>query len=365
MDASAKQARPEPRDRPSRSCPLAALLALVCVACVTDLRAPAPRTQEHFRASPEQVDLDALARMSAAADTEPDDLDTQWAAAIAHVHASLQGHLQLRDEAERLLERAWRLDPEGEQVPAARVLARYLNMRSSVLDLSKLDLQITLYESLVEDDRALDELAADEFHYASFIAAAEALAAYGEGRELAALARLQRLERAMQARTRARPDEIDTFAMAGNFELTFAGVIPIGRQRRLAAGNEYLHAQQRNWERLSPAARDTTIAPNVRSVFALYLAEGWLAAAEDQRAAETYRELIELEGQPDTRVRRQIVALAQHRLAHLDTYSGALELLPPWPAGVSGCVGCHATETALPTDDLFVAPELRVADQAR
>lgn len=322
-------------------------------ACVTRLDAPPPRSAEHFTRGRTLIDLDELERLRSAAEAEPTHLATQWQAGMAHLRASLRGHVELRDHAERYLERAWRLDPHGESVPAARVLARYLNMRSSVMDVAKLDLQIELYRSLLD---AQPERDADHFHVASFVDAAEALAAYAAGDTLAALRKLDSLERRMAARIRERPEDIDTCAMAGNFELTFAGLIPVGVNKRLRRGVAYLEVQQDNWTQLSPRARSTGIAPNVRSVFALYLAEGLLAAGEREAAAARYEQLLRFEDVPDTTPRRQIVALANHRLANLDAYVGARELLPPWPAGVSGCVACHATEASLPVDDLHLLP---------
>jgi tetratricopeptide (TPR) repeat protein len=330
---------------------------LLVAACVGQLDPPPPRAAEQFTQGRALVDLDALAVARERADAAPDDIDAQWSAGMAHARASLQGHVELRDHAERYLERAWLLDPHADQVPAAQVLARFLNIRTSVLDLARLELQIALYESLIEPEqreRGPVTMAAEQFHFASFAAAAEALQTYDQGRTLAALRRLNRLERDMKRRAAAHPDDIDSCAMAGNFELTFAGVIPVGVERRLARGVDYLATQQDHWEQLSPRARSTAIAPNVRSVFALFLAEGLLARGDEDDAARRYRELIELEDQPDTAPRRQIVALAQHRLEHLDAYAGDRALLPPWPSGVTGCVACHSREATLPTDDLYL-----------
>ncbi|WP_106391825.1 hypothetical protein [Enhygromyxa salina] len=333
-------------------------LAVVSSACVA-LHPPPPRTADQFVPGERAlVDLDRLAQLRARADAQPDALELQWRAATAHVQATLRGHVDQRDHAERYLERAWHIDPEGDEVPAARVLARLLNMRSSVMDLDKLDLQIELYRSLLHDDTPAGQNPTDaqQFQFASFIAATEALASYDQGRTLAALRQLNALERAMQRRASAHPDDIDSSAMAGNFELTFAGVIPVGVDKRLRRGIDYLEVQQDHWQHLSPHARDTARAPNVRSVFALFLAEALLARAEVEAAADRYAQLIALDDQPDTAPRAQIVALARHRLANLDAYAGARELLPPWPSGVTGCVACHSREAELPTDDLHLLP---------
>jgi hypothetical protein len=329
------------------------------MSCVGSLEPPPPRTAEQFTAGRELSDFDELARLRALAEREPTQLDAQWRAGMAYVRATLHGHVDQRDHAERYLERAWRLDPAAEKVPAARVLARFLNMRSSVLDLAKLDLQIELYRSLL-DAKQDAELDARAFHFASFAAAAEALERYADGDTLAALRKLGALERTMHARTREQPEDIDTSAMAGNFELTFAGMIPIGVDKRLRRGVAYLETQQDHWQQQSAPARNTGVAPNVRSVFALYLAEGLLAAGEVEAAAQRYQQILDFPDQPETKPREQILALARHRLANLDTYAGELELLPPWPAGVTGCVACHSREANLPVDDLYMSTGLEL-----
>lgn len=329
--------------------------------CVGSFDPPPPRTAEQFTAGRELSDLDELARLRAAAEREPTRLDAQWQAGMAHVRATLHGHVDERDHAERYLERAWRLDPEAKQVPAARVLARFLNMRSAVLDLAKLDLQIELYRALLDASSSAElELDAKRFRFASFAAAAEALDRYGEGDTIAALRQLAALERSMHVRAREQPEDIDAITMAGNFELTFAGIIPVGVDKRLRRGVAYLETQQDHWQQLSPPARNTGVAPNVRSVFALYLAEGLLAAGEIEAAARRYQQILDFPDQPDTAPREQILAVARHRLANLDAYAGTLELLPPWPAGITGCVACHSHEASLPIDDLYLAPGLEL-----
>jgi tetratricopeptide (TPR) repeat protein len=338
---------------------LLALALLSNAACLGRLDPPPPRTAEQFTAGRELSDLDELARLRAAAEREPMRLEAQWQAGMAHVRATLHGHVDERDHAERYLERAWRLDPEAKQVPAARVLARFLNMRSAVLDLAKLDLQIELYQSLLDASSSAD-LEAKRFRFASFAAAAEALERYGEGDTSAALRKLTALERAMHVRTREQPEDIDASAMAGNFELTFAGMIPVGVDKRLRRGVAYLETQQDHWQQLSPPARNTGVAPNVRSVFALYLAEALLAAGEVESAARRYQQILNFRDQPETVPREQILAVARHRLANLDAYAGSLELLPPWPAGITGCVACHSHEASLPIDDLYLSPGLEL-----
>lgn len=327
-----------------------------------ELKAPPPRSSEAFLSAGDGEELERLATLRAAADADPSALTQQWRAGTAHVRASLRGHIEQREHAERYLERAWRLDPAGERVPAARVLARFLNMRSSVMDLSKVELQLQLYASqqVADEGSGHAQLEPAAFHVDSFARGAEALRRYGEGDTLAALRTLERLERSLERRIAQYPEEIDTHTMAGNFALTFAGVLPVGVERRLQRGIEHLEVQQDHWEQLSPRARNTELAPNVRSVFAIFLAEALLAAGERESAAARYEQLIAFtpDEVPETQVRAQLVALARHRLANLDAYAGSRELLPPWPAGVSGCVACHARVAVLPTDDLYLLPEL-------
>ena len=320
---------------------------------MAELAPPPPRSAEQFTRGQTLVDLGRLAELRAAADAQPEQLGPQWRAGSAHLRASLHGHLEQREHAERYLERAWELDPGGEQVPAARVLARFLNMRSSVLDLSKLGLQQRLYSSQLESEGE-DESERARFQLECFSAAADAMQRYAQGQELAALRELDALERRMLEWMRAAPDDIDTHTMFANFELTFAGVIPVGVERRLRRGIDHLELQQDHWEQLSPRARNTAFAPNVRSVFALFLAEALLAHGDTEAARGRYEQLAGFTDEPQTRVREQLLELAAHRLAHLDAYAGDHALLPPWPAGVSGCVACHSREATLPTDDLYL-----------
>ena len=145
--------------------------AAASLACLT-LDPPPPRSAAEFTASRELVELDRLPALRAAADAEPESLRAQWQAGMAHLRACLQGHVDQRDLAEHYLERAWRLDPQSQQVPVARTLGRFLNMRSAVLDLDRIDLQIAVYDSLLADPE-LD--AATRLQFSGFKAAAEAV----------------------------------------------------------------------------------------------------------------------------------------------------------------------------------------------
>lgn len=336
------------------------LLAYVLAgaACSMTPSAPPRRDAAEFTQGRALVDLDALAELREQADAHPDELDAQWSAALAHVWASLEGHVELQDETEQLLYRAWLLDPRGDVVPAARVLARYLNMRSSVLDLDAIDLQVELYavQRARKREHALGrtgvrEMSERHFQIDSLHLAATALADYDEGHALRAYAKLAKLERRIDRRLDAHEGELDTHTMAGNFALTFAAALPLARTRRLAQAIDHLDAQQADWRGLSSGARDQQVAPNVHSVFALWLAEALLAAGELERARAAYRHVVALPDQPDTQPRRQIVALAEQRLESLEQHAGDLRLLPAWPAGMSSCVACHSHDATLPIDD--------------
>ena len=201
-----------PRSQPARGRAAAcALLVVLTGGCALELDTPQMRSAEVFVGEGAPSERARLVELRASAEAAPEDSSAQWRAGAAHVRSSLRGHLEQREHAERYLERAWRLDPRGERVPAARVLARFLNLRSSVMDLSKIDLQLELYASVLDgldaragasegEGKASDDeaLAAAQFQFDSFARAAQALRRYGEGQTLGALRELGALEREME-----------------------------------------------------------------------------------------------------------------------------------------------------------------------
>jgi hypothetical protein len=299
------------------------------------------------------VDHEALARVAADAEARPGQEAAQFRAGIEHAHAALVGHFEYQEAAERYLLRAHELEPG--RSPATLILARFLNLRSSALDLSRVDLQARLYGVALA--RARDgcdpALRGDAFHVHALRSSAQALSAWDDGQPMQALHRVRRLERELAAHVAAHPDDVDAHVMAGNFELTWAGVIGVGSRRRLEAGIAYLERSLQHWPSLSAGARDVGIAPNVQSVFTLALAEAQLAAGRTEAAATTYAQLLDLDV-PHTRAREQIEALARHRLDRLDAYAGEADLLPPWPHGPTACVACHARTTELPATGLHL-----------
>lgn len=342
---------------------LLAVLSPACASLTLELpQAPDPQVQTAaFTQGRALVDLDHLARVEARAEAAPEDVRAQWQAAMAYSRATLEGHVDQRAQAERYLERARGLDPKAERVPAARVLVRFLNMRSAVGDFSRVGQQRVLYEELLAGAGrpSAGRSRFDAVHLESLHASVGAMAQYADGRPLAALRALAAMEDEMSAHIAAHPEDIDARTMAANFELTFAGIVPVGRHARLEWGMEELAVQQAHWDQLSPRARSEAVAPNVRTVFAFQLAEALVAAGELGRAEAAYDAVVELDALvPETTPRAQLVGLAQGRLEQLR--AGATfdegELLPPWPRAVTGCVACHSETANLPTEDLHAAP---------
>ncbi|TPV96727.1 MAG: hypothetical protein B7733_03225 [Myxococcales bacterium FL481] len=302
------------------------------------------------------IDLSRLRTTREQAERRPSDARAQFVAGMAHVRAALRGYVQARDPAEFYLERAFRLDADA--FPSARVLGRFTNMRSSVFDTSKVPLQVELYRSMASTDgRHPQDLMMPAFHVHGFLAADLALHDLAQGRAVSAWRRVRRLERELEARTQAYPDEIDTFSMAGTFASTFAAALPLGKRKRARQAAEYFEVQQSHWDELSPPARNTGWAPNTRVVFALTQAELWLASGEVTQARRAYDRVLTVAA-PSTRIRAQLRRVARHRQTHLQRYAGKTQLLPPWPHGTISCVACHAEETTLPTDTLYVEAEL-------
>jgi hypothetical protein len=321
----------------------------VCLAtgCASSVDVPAHIERSADLVTIDPIDRDHLARLVADADARPHDEAPQFRAGIEHAHATLVGHLEHQRTAERYLLRAHELDPGCS--PATLVLARFLNLRASVLDLSRVDLQAELYRVALDSDAPRQ----DAFHVHALLSSVHALAAWEHGQPLAALQRVRELEREMATHLVLHPDDVDAHAMAGNFELTWAGVIEVGSRRRLEAGIDALAVTTTRWRELSPGARDVGIAPNVQSVFTLALAEAQLAAGRTSDAATSYEALLDLDV-PHTRAREQIEALARHRLDRLDTYAGDARLLPPWPHGPTACIACHSRTTDLPDTGLLL-----------
>lgn len=277
--------------------------------------------------------------------------DPRTVRALELTHRVLDGDLSLAEPARAALVDAWQREPEA----IAPVLGRYLNLYATTLELDHVGVQVDVYEEYRGRLAAAPPSVriAAEGHHAS----ARALEALGDEHPGVALGRVQRLERRMARYLRRHPDDIDVAAMAGNFEVNFAGALPWRKRARASAGADYLERVYEQFESLSPGSRDLEVAPGVRIVFAFYLAECQLALGRTERAAQLYGALADLEG-PRTGPREDLELVATHRLEHLEDYAGRMDLLPPWPSGVSSCVACHAEEGRLVARDLYIAPGL-------
>lgn len=225
-------------------------------------------------------------------------------------------------------------------------------MRSTALDFSRVDLQVELYESLHSEGVDPVEAQLHEFTTDCFLEVARAIEAYEGGEVLTAYRRVARLEHRLERRLRHHPEDIDTHAMAGNYALAFAGILPIGKERRLGRAIEHLEIQQTHWSELTPGARNENVAPNVRAVWTFMLAETLTAAGETERAKVHYDAVIDDDGR-NSLARDQLARVSRERLSQLENYAGRDELLPVWPSGPAGCLACHSRHATLPTEGLF------------
>src|SRR5690606_32651595 len=141
-------------------------------------------------------------------DARPEHEAAQFRAGIEHAHAVLVGHFRHRDAAEHYLLRAHALDPG--RSPATLVLARFLNLRASVLDLSRIDLQAELYRIALERELAACGAAPsdDAAHLQALLGSTLALAAWDDRRPLEALHRVRALERQLAHALTVRPEDI-------------------------------------------------------------------------------------------------------------------------------------------------------------
>lgn len=290
----------------------------------------------------------ALDRVVARADARPRDVLAQRVAGDASMLAALRGDLRQRERAEHYLERAYRLDPA--HVSTARSLGRFLNMRASAFDFTKLDLQAEVYAGLAQHPSISEQ---QRFVYACFHDATRALDDYRKGRELAALRRIRRLERDLDRHLGDHPDDIDAHAMAGNYAVTFAGAIPVSQPKRLDRAIEHLEIQQQRWHELTVRAAGSVRSPNTRAVFTFMLAESLMARGRADAALPYYRRLARADPGLTNLPAHRIALAARDRLDHPSAYQGDRGLLPIWPGGVAGCVACHSTTADLDPNSLY------------
>lgn len=299
--------------------------------------------------------------LQARADAAPADYLAQKEAGLRMMDYALSGVLPLQPRAERYLERAFALrsnDPE-----LTRTLGRFYNMRAVEHDFSKAPMQQRVYGALLGDQDPA-QMSVSSFVSYSFLQLARIIEPADDRHMLVAFRRLRALERALERRTAAEPDDVELHALAGNFALFFAGYVPVGQRKRLRRGVEHFEHVKAHWGQMRPGARDELRCPNTYENFVFELGEAHLALGNEARARAIYEELVSVR-EPATRGKELIAAASEHRLAHLPEYAGRTELMPPWPSDVGNCIVCHAYTSDLPVNTFYVAPGLQVDLRAR
>jgi hypothetical protein len=322
--------------------------AAVVVACTrAGPREPRPPEERRDRvvATDQQAHLEAL---SARADAAPDDFAAQKAAGLGHMWAALSGVLSSQAPAEHYLEAAFALDPTDREL--TRSLGRFYNMRAVDGDDSKADRQVEVYRAHLrgQDPR---EMSSIDFVAYTFSRLGEILVLRQRGKLLKALGTVSEFEAELRERTERFPDDIEMFALAGNFAFFFAGNVPFERERRVREAVAYFEVLRGRWSELRAGARDETHCPNTYENFMFELAEGYLVLRRPEKARPIYEELSRPR-EPVTRPRQQIAEISAERLARVDKYLGDLELMPPWPGDVANCIVCHAWTAEVSTRSL-------------
>jgi hypothetical protein len=181
------------------------------------------------------------------------------------------------------------------------------------------------------------------------------------GAMLKAYGAVKDLERMLEKRARAHPDDIELWALAGNFAFFFAGNVPFGREDRVEAAVAYFTHVREHWDALRSGARDPDDCPNTRENFMFELAEGHLALGHVEQARALYAELEEIRP-PRTRAKEQIAFVAAERRRNAEHYEGDLDLMPPWPSDVGNCVVCHAYTADVPLTTLHTREAITLDD---
>ncbi|MFO0635318.1 MAG: cytochrome c [Nannocystaceae bacterium] len=304
------------------------------------------------------VQAEYLQRLAAAADAHPDDAALHKASGLAHMRFALSGVLSLQARAERDLEIALRLEPGDREL--ARALGRFYNMRAVERDGSKATAQIEAYRAYLGDVEVA-RMSSEQFVAYAFSRLGQLLELRNRGRMLAAYGVVRQLEAELRARTEADPNDLELWAVAGNFAFFFAGNIPTGKRERVRAAIGYFTRLRERWNELRPGARDPEHCPNTYENFMFELAEGHLALGELEHARPIYRELA-VPHEPVTRPKQQIAFVAAERLRNLERYAGKMELMPPWPSDVGNCVVCHAYTSEVPLTTLYTLAPLTLDD---
>lgn len=307
-----------------------------CRETVKSARPPQSELQRPRELTDEQAVY--LDRLAAAADAHPDDFDARKASGLAHMRFTLSGVTSLQERAERDLEAAFALDPTDPLLN--RSLGRFYNMRAVAGDDSKAAMQVKVYQALL-GDTPVEQMDTQAFVAWSFFQLGRVLSQKNDGRLLAALGTVGDLEEELARRARAHPDDIELWALAGNFAFFFAGNVPFGKKDRVEAAVAYFEHVRAHWDQMRPGAKDPDHCPNTWENFMFELAEGYTVLGRRDEAVEIYRELTSIQP-PRTRAKEQIAWVAAERLRNLESYVDEMELMPPWPSDVANCVVCHS-----------------------
>ncbi len=338
---------------------LALCATLACTHASVQVRAPNPALRRDLQLTDAQAHY--LAALADTADANPQDGAALRASGLAHMQFTLSGVLSLRDRAERDLEAALRLRPDDREL--ARALGRFYNLRAVERDASKASEQVAAYRAY------LGELAVPELNSAQFVGYAfsqlgHILELRDAGRMLAAFAAVHDLEDHLRERTRANPDDLELWAVAGNFAFFFAGNIPGGKRERVETAVHYFTRLRERWDELRAGARDPEQCPNTYENFMFELAEGHVTLGQLEQARPIYRELVEVRA-PVTRAKQQIAYVAAERLRNLERYKGKFELMPPWPSDVGNCVVCHSYTSDVPLTTLYSLEPMTLDDMPK
>jgi hypothetical protein len=322
----------------------------VAVGCPRGDAKPVERPDPQLRRDEELTEEQAayLQRLADDADAHPDDYGALKASGMAHMRYTLSGVISLQERAERDLEAAFALDRGDPQLNLS--LGRFYNMRAVVGDDSKAEKQVEVYGALLGNQKPA-EMASSDFVAWSFFQLGRVLTQKNRGKLLSALSTIKDLEEQLSDRTKQHPDDIEMYALAGNFAFFFAGNIPFGKKDRVEAAVTYFETLRVRWAELRPGAKDPDNCPNTYENFMFELAEGRLVLGRVDEAKEIYQELSQIRG-PQTRAKEQIAYVSAERLRNADRYVGDMDLMPPWPSDVGNCVVCHSWTSDVALDTL-------------
>ena len=338
---------------------LRVLILVALVGCRREATTPRPPPSElrhDLELTAEQAAyLDGLERE---ADQNPERFAARKASGMAHLRFTLSGVLSLRDRAELDLEAAFALDPSDREL--TRTLGRFYNLRAVAGDDSKAAAQVEVYRAHL-GDRPVAEMSTSDFVAYAFSQLGAILSHRNAGRMLKALSSVKALEDELRERAEAAPDDVELWALAGNFAFFFAGNVPFGRRERVQAAVAYFDHVRERWDELRDGARDPDHCPNTYENFMFELAEGHLVL-EDLAAARELYEMLSTVRPPVTRAKEQIAFVAGERLGNLERYAGEMALMPPWPSDVGNCVVCHAYTSDVPLTTLHVVDPIVLSD---